>query len=195
MAAFVYARRQALRLAKALDAVSADQWPAFAMEYRIPSNTEAKVGDITITTGGRLDIIFLSKTGESVQDVLKNGGAAWLIDFKTGKHTRLTAKNLAKGDGMQLGLYSLALNQLNASNVALTLQKPGDELSTQLHVADVIGQTALWEWVSRLQSTGVFGQLEQVRGEFNRGARFPLATLGIAQHVLDSKWKLTHQAA
>lgn len=194
MAAYVVARRMALRLAKALDQVCPDKWPAFVMEYELPKGIEARVGDVSITTGGRIDLIFFDRAGGSVIDILKSGGSAWLIDFKTGKHSRLSAKKLAAGDGMQLGLNALALQQLNAKDVALTLQKPGDDLVQQLSLADVTNQIPLWTWVSGLQATGIFGQLEQVRGEFSRGACFPLATLPIPQHVLESKWALTHPA-
>lgn len=182
----------AMQLAASLDQVDPVAWPAFAMEYSLPRGTSARFGDASLSAEGRLDLVFLSKTGATVAEILSGGAQAWVLDFKTGAKDKLSARRLAKGDGLQLALYGLALESAGASEVILTILKPGAAPEGQLTLADLKMCGDLWGWLLSVQSSGRLGQRELTRSAFTAGPRLPLATLPIAQDILDAKWTLTH---
>ncbi len=95
---------------------------------------------------------------------------------------------------MQLGLYALAARQLGGSNVQLTLLTPVGDLESQFHLEDVLAQESFWRELHRMQETGVFGMLAEVRSEFGFSPPYPLATLGVDPDLLKEKWRATHPA-
>ena len=130
-----------------------------------------------------------------------------IIDYKTGSRKSLAPspraktpddriasvmKRLSAGDGLQLALYALALQQLGAPNFRVSLLTPDIELETQLSEADLPANDPLWRGLATMQDSGAFGMRGELRAEFGFQNDYPLATLAIDSATLDEKWALTH---
>jgi hypothetical protein len=166
--------------------------------------TEWKFPDTLIRQGlhvrGRPDVILAS--GPSA------AAAPWIVDYKTGRKKSLrpssrartpseriasAMKRLREGDGLQLALYALALQQLGAPSFRVSLLTPDLNLDEpQLTEADLPTDHALWQGLCAMQESGIFGMRGELRSEFAFNDDYPLATLAIDSSVLDEKWALTH---
>ncbi len=159
-----------------------------ASEYSLPEGTlELSPGDPALRVRGRIDLLL-----HDGPDPENAPGPTWLVDFKTGSRKPLTTKRFAEGDGLQLGLYALALEQLGFGPVTLSLLVPGGALKPQLTDADVRAETALLGAVSAIHASGILGHRGAFRDRFKFSGHYPLATLVIGPATLKSKWLLTH---
>ena len=52
----------------------------------------------------------------------------------------------------------------------------------------------IWNEIARMQRTGIFGMLGELRSDFTFTGTYPLATLGIDRDLLEAKWERTHPA-
>jgi hypothetical protein len=154
-----------------------------AVEWKF-DDTAIPIGSGTLHIRGRIDLLLT--TSASLDD-------AWLIDYKTGNRKGLSLKTLARGDGVQLALYALALRAAGAHAVGLSLLTPGAPLEApQLSLADLDKLGPLWRGLLRMQESGVFGMHGALREEYGHRRDYPLATLAIDGEVLAEKWTLTH---
>ena len=132
-----------------------------------------------------------------------------MVDYKTGKRKNLRSsqwrleddirngvlKQLLKGEGVQVGLYALALGQLGAKNVGISLLARGLDLSApQLMLPQITCHDQVWRELSGMEKSGVFGMRGAIRSEFNFTDAYPLATLAVDYDILETKWTLTHPA-
>ena len=185
--------QQALHLAEQLAQRVAE------VEGRTHVATEWKLRDTAITLGngaelhvnGRLDLILAAAppgTSPLPDD-------AWIVDYKTGNRSPLSVKKLWLGDGLQLALYALALHQLGARGIGVSLLTPDLTLAkAQLTLADLEAQERLWQGLHAMQESGVFGMRGALRDEFSYRGDYPLATLAIDPEVLAEKWTQSHPA-
>ncbi|MGE9292837.1 MAG: PD-(D/E)XK nuclease family protein, partial [Puniceicoccales bacterium] len=121
-----------------------------AGEFKLPEGAlELYPGGASLRMRGRIDLIL-----HNGPDPENAPGEAWIVDFKTGSRSALNAKRFAEADGLQLGLYALALRQLGYGPVLLSLLTPGKPLKTQLTDEDVRGSVALLSTVSAIHSSG-----------------------------------------
>lgn len=157
-------------------------WPWLAAEWKLPEGVQA--GSLRLR--GRIDLLL-------AQQPRADTGPLWVLDFKTGRmKVKLTGKNLAKGTGVQVALYALALQSLGAADVTASLVRLGEPVEAGLKHEEVAGATAVWETLCAMQDTGVFGMIGELRPEFGLPRTYPLATLPINLDVLEEKWALTH---
>ncbi len=196
--------RQALSIAHSLaDALGALDGPYhLATEWSVPPGEIELGAGSTLHIHGRIDLLL----GGSEPGANGLPNAPWIVDYKTGRKTTLApktktpeeralrlARKFASGDSLQLALYALALRQLGATSLGvslLTLNLPLD--TPQLSLDDINSQQSLWLGLLQLQETGVFGMHGPLRDEFAFGGDYPLATLAIDPAVLDAKWQSTH---
>lgn len=138
----------------------------------------------TLFVRGRIDLLL--STESTLTDV-------WLVDYKTGNRKALKLTDLAKGQGLQLALYALALRAAGARQVGLSLLATGTTLDApQIEIAELDTLADLWSGLLRVQETGVFGMIGALRDEFGFGRDYPLATLAIDEEILAEKWARTH---
>jgi hypothetical protein len=64
----------------------------------------------------------------------------------------------------------------------------------QVGLADILAANELWQEIVRIEKTGIFGMLGEIRSEFTFTGDYPLATLPIDQFLLRDKWEHTHPA-
>ena len=127
------------------------------------------------------------------------GQKIWIVDYKTDSTKELKDSDLhdklVKGDALQLGLYSLAMRELGAAEVSVSiLSLAVKNVAPQLSVADLAPHTNVFADLAEMQRTGVFGMKGEMRPAFGYSAPYPLATLPIDDDILEDKWALTHPA-
>jgi PD-(D/E)XK nuclease superfamily protein len=198
----------ALYIADCLAAKVSDlhDWSEMAVEWPLEDPTLIRLSENeTLRVRGRIDLILARRQSEQSHIGYED---LWVVDYKTGRQRSFSLKELRKKDtparkfrkqliegrGVQLALYALAVHALGAQDVRLTLLSPAEQLEAQFHLADVLAQRDFWIELHRMQTTGVFGMLGPVHGDFGFIASYPLATLPIDIDLLKEKWALTHPA-
>jgi hypothetical protein len=191
------------RLATKLSGLATD-WTHMAPEWPLDSPTNISVGkNEFLRVRGRIDLILARGTRRESRVPFDD---LWLIDYKTGRQRGLYVRErrsreaseekfrklLAKGRGVQLALYALAMQALGASDVQLALLGLADELESQFRLADVRAQKDFWRELYRIQETGIFGMHGPIRADYGFAPNYPLATLGVDEELLKQKWVITH---
>jgi len=174
------------------------EWPEGLAEINLISGLKGNLphAGLAIPLVGRMDLVLLSRAGSFAPGGLA-GAAAWLVDFKTGGDEPLRLNPLAKGKGLQLALYALALRALGAGPVALTLLTRDGAAEPQLAGEDLENPelAGLWKLVAEMAVTGCWGDRMDLAGEHGRPVTRPLATLPIPGEILRKKWALTRPDA
>ncbi|HEY2124207.1 MAG TPA: PD-(D/E)XK nuclease family protein [Chthoniobacterales bacterium] len=164
------------------------------------------IGGEGLKLRGRIDLILAQSAPAQGRF---DGLPLWVVDYKTGKRKSLrppagkseeetlefVLKQFLRGDGIQVALYALALQQLGAEDVGVSLLAPGLDLAEpQLNLRQITAHPKIWRELAQMQRTGVFGMRGLIRSEFAFTGDYPLATLPIDKDLLETKWILTHQA-
>src|SRR5262249_48361831 len=125
----------------------------------------------------------------------------WIVDYKTGVAGALRSqpkslrKQLTEGNGVQICIYALALRQLGWGEIYLSLlSRETDLAAPQLSIADIALQDGIWKELARMEETGIFGMLGEIRSEFTFTGVYPVATLAVDKDFLRDKWRRTHPA-
>ena len=175
---------------------NADAWPWMATEWKLDHEIPAQINDeTTLAFRGRIDLILAREelpVGSLEADEL------WIIDYKTGAKKALRGalkKRLLDGSALQLSLYALAARTHGAKRALISLLSPlVRPLEPQLSDVDLESEQEIFIELARMQHSGVFGMHGPLRGTFRFTEDYPLATLGIDQDTLESRWELTHPA-
>jgi hypothetical protein len=161
-------------------------WKFACPEWSIPKGFMLPIGKSELRLKGRLDLMLCNSDSEfSDQDVV-------ILDYKTGKEEDPAVKKLKEGKGIQIALYGLVLQKMKARSVWMSYIKPKGISKKSLSLEDLKSCPELWEGLCRMQDSGVFGMLEDIRPEFSRSTAFPLAILPVDPDILKAKWDLTH---
>ncbi len=181
------ARRLGARIA------NTEGWNWMAPEFSIGGEGPIKITrEVELILRGQIDLILAQNDTADFA-----GKKFWIIDYKTGSTRELKNSdlhdNLVKGTILQLGLYSLALRELGASEVEMSiLSLAVKSVAPQLAVTALADHTTVFADLAEMQRTGVFGMKGEVRPAFGYSAPYPLATLPIDNDLLEDKWALTH---
>lgn len=158
--------------------------PFLALEAVLPLGATIPVGTERLGLRGRMDAVLLDRP--------EWGGAqVEVIDFKTGADQLLTAKRLAKGHSLQLGLYLAAVESLGAAGGRVWMLK-ADAAPAGVSSAEL--PEALAPSLERLRrhlESGTFGALTADRDDFTRTYDWPLACAPVPAAVLAKKFAVT----
>jgi hypothetical protein len=179
-----------------IDALAGEgEWREGLGEFHLPRDLNGLLPlvNAAIPLAGRLDLVPLSRAGVFAPGGLA-GTAAWLVDFKTGGDQTLSVARLAKGEGLQLALYAVALQALGAGPVRLTLLTREGGAEVQLTGEDLENPqlAGLWQLVADLAVAGQWGERHDLADAHDRAGDYPLATLPVPGEVVHKKWRLTH---
>lgn len=186
------ARYLASRFAEELG--GANNWSKFATEWILDSPQIIKLDNQhELHVRGRVDLL-LARGDVSTNEL-------WIVDYKTGMATALkphrTAlrKQLADGDGVQICIYALAFRDLGWRDIYVSLLTRETDLEQpQASLSDIEAQAEIWKGIARMEKTGVFGMLGELRAKFTFTGIYPLAALAIDKDFLREKWWRTHPA-
>jgi hypothetical protein len=165
---------------------SLEHWKYAYSEWQLPKGLKLEQEAKTLHLKGRLDLLL------SNHDSDFNNREVMIIDFKTGSEKDLTIENIRKGNGVQIVLYGLGLQKLGSKSVSMAFITMDRKESKVISLEDLEVFEDIKSGLFQMQSSGIFGMIEEVRPEFSFGKRFPFAILPIDTDVLKSKWKLTH---
>jgi len=172
-----------------------DGWSQALAEATLPLGLKGALPqtDTEFALRGRLDLVLCNRPAQVVPENLR-GARAWLIDFKSGGDRPLGLTRLARGEGLQLALYALALRALGAEGVAMTTLTREAAAETQLTGADLDADalTGMWRTLAEFSSAGCWGEFHDLTDAHDRPGDYPLATLPVAGEILREKWALTH---
>ncbi len=182
------ARHLAGRFAERVAAT--EDWPQLATEWRLDSPHIIQVHGEQLRVRGYVDLILARGEG---------AGEIWIVDYKTGEAEPLKPnsdkfrRQLIAGEGVQICVYTLALER-DFTDIWASLLTRDAKLEPQLAVADVVAHGPIWEEIARIQRTGIFGMLGEIRSDFKFTGTYPLATLAVDKDLLEEKWERTHPA-
>src|SRR5882762_2425375 len=174
---------------------SAKGWEWMATEVAVGREGAEKIADgVELELHGQIDLALAQNDADSFA-----GQKIWVVDYKTGSTKELKASdlhdNLVKGTTLQLGLYALAMRELGAAEVGVSiLSLAVKNVAPQLSLVDLAPHTNIFANLAEMQCTGVFGMEGEIRPAFGYSAPYPLATLQIDNDILEDKWALTHPA-
>src|SRR5947209_3659156 len=173
----------------------AQGWNWIATELAVGREGAVKIADgVELELHGQIDLVFGQNDAPSFA-----GQTIWIVDYKTGSNRELKTSdlhdNLVKGTTLQLGLYALAMRELGAAEVSVSIISLAvKNVAPQLSVVDLAPHTNVFADLAEMQRTGVFGMKGEIRPAFGYSAPYPLATLPIDNDILEDKWALTHPA-
>jgi hypothetical protein len=170
-------------------------WNCMTTELAVGRDGVVKIADgVELGLRGQIDLVLTHDDAPSFA-----GENIWVVDYKTGSAKELKPSDLhdslVKGTSLQLGLYALAIRELGAAEVGVSIISLAvKNVAPQLSVVDLASQTDIFADLAEMQRTGIFGMKGEIRPAFGYSARYPLATLPIDTDVLEDKWALTHPA-
>ncbi len=173
----------------------AQGWNWIATELAVGREGAVKIADgVELELHGQIDLVFGQNDAPSFA-----GQTIWIVDYKTGSNRELKTSdlhdNLVKGTTLQLGLYALAMRELGAAEVSVSIISLAvKNVAPQLSVVDLAPHTDVFADLAEMQRTGIFGMKGEIRPAFGYSAPYPLATLPIDNDILEDKWALTHPA-
>lgn len=179
------------RIARQAGAI--EGWPNVATEFSLKPPVEVLLdGSGILRVLGRIDLLLADGSQVAGGALDFSRSSVWIVDYKTGGNKPISANELRNGRGFQLALYALALRQLGAARVAMSIVRPDTPATPQLQFEHLDEFAPVWKELCRMQESGLFGALGEMRSEFGRGTVYPLATLEIDADVLAGKWEKTH---
>jgi hypothetical protein len=170
-------------------------WEWMATESAVGREGAVKIADgVELELHGQIDLVLAHNDAVDFA-----GQKIWVVDYKTGSTRELKSSdlhdNLVKGTTLQLGLYALAMRELGAAEVSVSIISLAvKNVAPQLSVVELAPHTDVFADLAEMQRTGVFGMKGEIRPAFGYSAPYPLATLQIDNDILEDKWALTHPA-
>jgi hypothetical protein len=168
-----------------------EDWSRLATEWQLGSPQLIRLtGGEELRVRGRLDLILARD---------ERADEMWIVDYKTGEAkplrsgTRELRKQLIAGEGVQICIYALAFRD-DFIDICASLLTREVDLERQVSLDDIVAANELWKEIARMEKTGIFGMLGEIRSEFTFTGDYPLATLPIDQFLLRDKWERTHPA-
>jgi hypothetical protein len=174
---------------------AAKGWNWMATELAVGGEGAVKIaGGVELQLHGQIDLVLVQNDASSF-----TGQKIWIVDYKTGSAKELKTSdlhdNLVKGTSLQLGLYALAMRELGAAEVSVSIISLAvKNVAPQLSVVALAPHTDIFADLAEMQRTGIFGMKGEIRPAFGYSTPYPLATLPIDNDILEDKWALTHPA-
>ena len=187
------ARYLARHLAAKIASARGCEW--MATELRVGRDGTVKIDDeAELQLRGQIDLVLAQNNATDFA-----GQNVWIVDYKTRLAKELKPSDLhdslVKGAALQLGLYALAMRELGAAEIGLSiLSLVVKSVAPQLTILDLEPHRNVFADLATMQRTGVFGMKGEIRPAFGYSATYPLATLPIDNDILEDQWALTHPA-
>ncbi|MBK9992219.1 MAG: PD-(D/E)XK nuclease family protein [Verrucomicrobia bacterium] len=164
-----------------------DTGSVMATEMRLPEGASVAFsagGCLGVT--GRMDVVFMDRAEWA-------GAIVDVVDFKTGKDAKLSAKSMAsKGTALQLGIYLAAAQSLGAKSGRVSMVKPEPGGVASMEMGELPQALVLLERVARHLMTGRYGALTPDKTKHAMGGfDWPLACVPVPAAVLVEKFAVT----
>jgi ATP-dependent helicase/DNAse subunit B len=136
---------------------AAEGWNWIATELAVGREGLVKIAEgVELKLHGQIDLVLAEDDASSFA-----GEKIWIVDYKTGSAKELKNSDLhdslVKGTTLQLGLYALAVRQLGADEVSVSIVSlTVKNVAPQLSVDDLAPHTDIFADLAEMQSTGIF---------------------------------------
>jgi hypothetical protein len=175
--------RSARELLRRLYHLTPEARPFAGVEIRLPDTASVPVGGgLSIGVSGRMDIVLSDRPQW-------DGANLEIVDFKTGGDAKITAKAMAGGRSLQLGVYLAAAHSLGAAGNVWML-KP-EASPSKISSREVEAACRLLENIGRHLAGGIYGAMTRDRTDFTHEFEWPLACVPIAAAILEAKFGAT----
>ncbi len=157
-----------------------------AVEAKLPAGTAIRLGDEggRMAIAGRMDLALSDRPEWA-------GAQVEVVDFKTGADARLSARAMARGASLQLGVYLAAVETLGVAGARVWMLKPDAPKPSSLGLTELAEALAALTQLGRHLATGKYGARTADRTGFSRGYEWPLACTPIRRAVLEKKFAAT----
>jgi hypothetical protein len=157
-----------------------------AVEASLPAGTAISLGAEggPMAIAGRMDLALSDRPGWG-------GARVDIVDFKTGADARLTARGMARGASLQLGIYLAAVATLGVERAHVWMLKPDGGKPAGLGLTELDEALAGLAQLGRHLATGRYGALTADRTDFSHGYEWPLACTPVRHAVLERKFAAT----
>lgn len=161
-----------------------------AVEAKLPAGTTILLGG----GGGRLGIV--GRMDLVLSDRPEWGGAeVEVVDFKTGADARLSAKAMARGASLQLGVYLAAVESLGIAGGRVWMLKPDGSKPASIGLTELPEALEALAQLGHHLATGRYGARSVDRTDFSHGYDWPLACTPIRRAILEQKFAVTFGGA
>src|SRR6266436_3463570 len=143
---------------------NAKGWDWIAAELAVGRDGAVKIADqVELQLHGQVDLVLAQNDAASFA-----GQKIWIVDYKTGSTKELKSSdlhdNLVKGTTLQLGLYALAMRELDAAEVNVSIISLAvKNVAPQLSVVALAPHTDIFADLAEMQRTGIFGMKGEIR--------------------------------
>ena len=159
------------------------------VEAKLPAGTAIPLGP----DGDRL--VIIGRLDLALSDRPEWGGSQVdIVDFKTGADARLSAKAMARGASLQLGVYLAAVASLGIAGGRVWMLKPDGGKPASVGLTELPEALTALKQLGRHLTTGRYGALTADRTDFSHGYEWPLACTPVQLAVLQKKFALTFGA-
>lgn len=156
-----------------------------AVEASLPIGTALALGnEERIGIIGRMDLVRSDRPGWG-------GAEVDIVDFKTGGDARMSARAMAHGASLQLGVYLAAVGTLGVAGGRVWMLKADGTKPASLGLSELPEALAALGQLGRHLATGRYGALTADRTDFSHGYEWPLACAPIRHAVLARKFAAT----
>jgi hypothetical protein len=159
------------------------------VEAKLPAGTSIPLGGDAGSIGivGRMDLALSNRPGW-------DGAEVDIVDFKTGADAPMTARAMARGASLQLGVYLAAVATLGVAGARVWMLKPDGARPAGLGLTELPEALAALAQIGRHLVTGRYGALTPDRTDFSRGFEWPLACPPVRREILAAKFAATFGA-
>ena len=177
----------------ALDEKTASSWASF--EVSLPPGVRMGIEDkMPVQLSGRMDVL-LSNDNTALKPGRSQGKAREfrIMDFKSGDRSVPTAKNLSKGDSLQLLLYARALWEMGSRDVAISIisRNVGKAKWQEIDFDDSTYRPIL-SIVRRMLHGRIFGMRPGAFDAYTFNEVRPISFTELPPQVVEARWNLTH---
>jgi len=174
------AMRAATDMAGALLELAGTEYGEIRSEWTLPQPAFSVCNGNSLPVKGRTDAVLRHN----------NSGSLLVVDFKTGTPPTMKNPQLAKGKGIQILLYGLALLEPEGKPVTVAALSPCSNKPGMNDTANALsddGVRAMLNELCRMHATSVFGARGDPRNEYAFAGPYPIAHLRVPPHILAEK--------
>jgi hypothetical protein len=169
----------------------------FVPEFKLPDGLAVALPGMTerdFELKGRIDLVMAVPADVPCDPDAGDFREAtcWVVDYKTGSADKLSSKKVAAGDGLQPVLYALAVRELGAAEVEVSIQTRDEDLVPQVSISEIEKAEQLFRSLDLMHRQGIFGMRPDAVNPYGYSPNYPIATRFIAEDVLVAKWALVH---
>ncbi|MGB0370649.1 MAG: PD-(D/E)XK nuclease family protein [Opitutales bacterium] len=147
-----------------------------------------------VILSGRMDVLLSTGDAALVPGRNQDAKRAFrVLDFKSGNRTVPTAKQMARGESLQLLLYARALWEMGSRNIAIGIISRNTSKAKWLEIDfSQANYEPLIQIILRMVHTRTYGYRPGLANVFGFQEPRPISFTDLPETVIEARWQLTH---